>query len=185
MLELFTFPEETEQAAWKEIKAYADEYGVEVFQPDINHEQHAICYNKDMFLQSQRMSTLFLLSSKVFILITLFISGIFIMAVKNLSELSSYSRKYEFLNSMGMKNKAKKRNLNFEIQSSPNIALFMGLCLSIVYVVTYAHWYLLNGQRIAVIFWKYWCGIVIVYVIIQLLIQRIFVEYMYRRIEKI
>lgn len=185
MLELFSFPEETGKEAWKEIKAYADENGVEVFQPDPYHARHAVCYNKEVFLHDQRMSTLFLLSSKLFILITLFVSGIFIMAVKNLSELSLYARRYEFLNSMGMKRKAQKKNLSFEIQSSPNIALSVSVCLAIVYALTYAYWYMLNGKKVADSFWKYWCGIVIVYIIIQLLVQRIFVEYMHRRIDKI
>ncbi len=131
MLELFSFPEETVQRAWEKIKANADEDGVEVFQPDAYHARHAVCYNRDVFLKGQRMSTLFLLSSKLFILITLFVSGVFIMAVKNLSELSSYARKYEFLNSMGMRKKAKKRNLSFEVQSPPDIALIISYFSSV------------------------------------------------------
>lgn len=185
MLELFVFPGETEQQAWKEIKKYADEKGIEVFQPDIAHERHAACYNKNVFLQGQRMYTLFLLSSKLFILITLFVSGIFIMAVKNLSELSSYVRRYEFLNSMGMRKKAQKKNLSFELQGSPNIALIMGVCLAAVYALTFGYQYFLSGQELEIEFWKYWGGIVFCYVVVELVIQRVFVVYMYRRLKRV
>lgn len=184
MLELFAFPEETEYEAWKEIRAYADKNGVKVFQPDPYHTQHAVCYNRDVFLKGQKMSTLFLLSSKLFILITLFVSGIFIMAVKNLSELSAYARRYEFLNSMGMKRKAQKKNLSFEIQSPPGIALAVGACLAVVYALTEAYWYILNGQKLAGDFWKYWCGIAAVYIVTELIVQRLFAEYIYKRLKK-
>lgn len=185
MLELFVFPGETEQQAWTEIKGYADENGVEVFQPDAAHERHAACYNKNVFRQGQRMYTLFLLSSKLFILITLFVSGIFIMAVKNLSELSFYARKYEFLNSMGMLKKMQKKYLSFELQSSPNIALIMGVCFATVYALTFGYQYILSGQELDIEFWKYWGGIVVCYVVIESVVQRVFVVYMRGRLKKI
>lgn len=128
------------------------------------------------------MSTLFLLSSKLFILITLFVSGVFIMAVRNLSELSSYVRRYEFLDSMGMKKKAQKRNLCFEIQSPPDIALAAGVILAMVYTLTYAYWYILNGQKPDADFWRYWGGIAAVYLVTQMIVQKMFAEYMYRRL---
>ena len=51
-----------------------------------------ICYDKTVFLKEQKASNIFLLFSKLFILITLLISGAFIMVVKNLAEMSSYQR---------------------------------------------------------------------------------------------
>lgn len=184
MLELFSFPEETMINAWEEIRTYAEQNGVEVFQPDIYHEQHAVCYNKAVFLQGQKMSIMFLLFSKIFILITLFVSGIFIVGVKNLSELSSYARKYEFLNSMGMWEKAKKKNFIFEVQSAPYIALTLSACLAVVYMLTYAYWYTLNGQKLKMEFVRCWCGIVIFYFLVELIVQRVLAGYLYRRLKK-
>ena len=87
MLEVFSFPKTKEQMAWKEIKDHADKEGITVFQPDDSHSPHAICYNKTVFLKEQKISNIFLLFSKLFILITLLISGVFIMVVKNLAEM--------------------------------------------------------------------------------------------------
>ncbi len=65
------------------------------------------------FLKEQKISNIFLLFSKLFILITLLISGVFIMVVKNLAEMSSYQRRYEFFHSMGMKQKRTKEEFKF------------------------------------------------------------------------
>ena len=75
------------------------------------------------------------------------------MVVKNLAEMSSYQRRYEFFHSMGMKQKEQKKNLSFEICSVGNIALGTGICL-------------LLG----------------IYIIIQIVVQKLFVRYVNKRI---
>ena len=182
MLEAFSFPKTKEQMAWKEIKDHADKEGITVFQPDDSHSPHAICYNKTVFLKEQKISNIFLLFSKLFILITLLISGVFIMVVKNLAEMSSYQRRYEFFHSMGMKQKEQKKNLSFEICSVGNIALGTGICLALLYVMTYSHWYEAMGEKISTAFWSYWLKLVGIYIIIQIVVQKLFVRYVNKRI---
>ena len=182
MLEVFSFPKTKEQMAWKEIKDHADKEGITVFQPDDSHSSHAICYNKTVFLKEQKISNIFLLFSKLFILITLLISGVFIMVVKNLAEMSSYQRRYEFFHSMGMKQKEQKKNLSFEICSVGNIALGTGICLALLYVMTYSHWYEAMGEKISTAFWSYWLKLVGIYIIIQIVVQKLFVRYVNKRI---
>ena len=182
VLEVFKFPKDTEQAAWKEIKSYIEKNGVEVFQPDIVYPPHAICYDKTVFLKEQRLNILFLLSSKIFILLSLLLSGSFIMMIKNLSEISLYVRRYEFLNTMGMKKKEQKQNLRFEVQSVSNIALFVSISMAIVYVLMYVHWNILNGKIIKLTFWKYWGCMAGFYVVVQIFIQHLFAMYIYRRV---
>lgn len=182
MLEAFSFPKTKEQMAWKEIKDHADKEGITVFQPDDSHSPHAICYNKTVFLKEQKISNIFLLFSKLFILITLLISGVFIMVVKNLAEMSSYQRRYEFFYSMGMKQKEQKKILSFEICSVANIALGTGICLALLYVMTYLHWYDAMGEKISTTFWIYWLKLVGIYIIIQIVVQKLFVRYVNKRI---
>ena len=182
MLEAFSFPKTKEQMAWKEIKDHADKEGITVFQPDDSHSPHAICYDKTVFLKEQKASNIFLLFSKLFILITLLISGTFIMVVKNLAEMSSYQRRYEFFHSMGMKQKEQKKILSFEICSVANIALGTGICLALLYVMTYLHWYDAMGEKISTTFWSYWLKLVGIYIIIQIVVQKLFVRYVNKRI---
>ena len=182
MLEAFSFPKTKEQMAWKEIKCHADKEGITVFQPDDSHSPHAICYDKTVFLKEQKASNIFLLFSKLFILITLLISCAFIMVVKNLAEMSSYQRRYEFFHSMGMKQKEQKKILSFEICSVANIALGTGICLALLYVMTYLHWYDAMGEKISTTFWIYWLKLVGIYIIIQIVVQKLFVRYVNKRI---
>ena len=168
--------------AWKEIKCHADKEGITVFQPDDSHSPHAICYDKTVFLKEQKASNIFLLFSKLFILITLLISGAFIMVVKNLAEMSSYQRHHEFFYSMGMKQKEQKKILSFEICSVANIALGTGICLALLYVMTYLHWYDAMGEKISTTFWIYWLKLVGIYIIIQIVVQKLFVRYVNKRI---
>ena len=182
MLEVFSFPTTKEQMAWKKIKDHADKEGITVFQPDDSHSPHAICYNKTVFLKEQKISNIFLLFSKLFILIALLISGVFIMVVKNLAEMSSYQRRYECFHSMGMKQKEQKKNLSFEICSVGNIALGTGICLALLYVMTYSHWYEAMGEKISTAFWSYWLKLVGIYIIIQIVVQKLFVRYVNKRI---
>ena len=74
--------------------------------------------------------------------------------------MSSYQRRYEFFHSMGMKQKEQKKNLSFEICSVGNIALGTGICLALLYVMTYSHWYEAMGEKISTAFWSYWLKLV-------------------------
>ena len=184
VLELFSFPKDKEQIAWQEIKKYADKNGVKVFQPDDSHSAHAIRYNKTVFLEEQKVSNIFLLASKIFIMASLLVSSIFIMMIKNLSELSSYQRRYEFFYCMGMRKKAQKKLLNFEVESIGWLAMGWGIIFAYIYVLTYAHYYDSMGEKILINYWKYWGIIVVGYSSIQIVIQKIFSKYMYKRVSK-
>ena len=87
-----------------------------------------------------------------------------------------------FLHSMGMKQKEQKKNLSFEICSVGNIALGTGICLALLYVMTYSHWYEAMGEKISTAFWSYWLKLVGIYIIIQIVVQKLFVRYVNKRI---
>lgn len=185
VLELFTFPKENRENAWKELRNQADKEGVEVYQnANSGKARISICFGTDEFLQNQKMNTIFKVSSKLFILISLFFSAVFIMAIKVLFDLPFYQRKYEFLNRMGMRKREKRKNLRSEIQSIFNIALGSGVVLVIIYVWTVVDLYKQNGQNLNDGFWKYWMIIMGVYLIVYQAIQSLFVRYMNWRVEE-
>ena len=83
---------------------------------------------------------------------------------------------------MCMKQKEQKKNLSFEICSVGNIALGTGICLALLYVMTYSHWYEAMGEKISTAFWSYWLKLVGIYIIIQIVVQKLFVRYVNKRI---
>ena len=70
------------------------------------------------------------------------------MVVKNLAEMSSYQRRYEFYHSMGMIQKELKKNLSFEICSVGNIVLGTCIWFAHLYLMTYSDWYEALGDMI-------------------------------------
>ena len=69
-----------------------------------------------------------------------------------------------------MKQKEQKKILSFEICSVANIALGTGICLALLYVMTYLHWYDAMGEKISTTFWIYWLKLVGIYIIIQIVV---------------
>lgn len=181
ILDLFIFPARNREAAWKELKAYADENGVEEFRGISG--QNAL-YDTEQFLSGEKMRELFKFSSKLFILVSLFISAFFVMGIKTLAELPSYERRYEFLSCMGMKKRMGERTLRFEIQSIANIALGAGLCMAIIYVRAFVIRSERFGTNVTPTFWKYWAILVAGYILIEYFMHRLFAGYVIRRLRK-
>lgn len=182
MLELFTFPSNYEEKAWEELKAYADENGVEEIEQGLI--DHSIIYDTEQFLTGEKMRQLFSFASKLFILVFLFVSAFFVMGLRSLLEVPSYQKRYDFLECMGMKRRMREKTLRFEIQCIANVALGAGLCLAIIYVRSYVILQERSGINIELEFWKYWAVIVVSYILIEYLIQRLFVRYVICRLRK-
>lgn len=170
-LNLFTFPTKNREKAWKELKAYIDENGVEEI------KGHSVVYNTEEFLMGVKMRQLFVLTSKLFILVSLFISAFFVMGLWTLLEVPAYRRRYEFLECMGMKNRMLERTLRFETQCISNIALAAGICMAIIYARSYVVLQSRSGTVVKPEFWKYWIVLEVGYILIEYLIQRLFVRY--------
>ncbi len=181
VLKLFTFPSANRAKAWKELKAYADENGVKEFQGSTS--QNAL-YGTEQFLIGEKMRQLFKLASKLFILVSLFISAFFVMGIKTLSELTSYEKRYEFLNCMGMKKRMREKTLRFEIQSIANIALGAGLCMAIIYARAFVIRSERYGTNVTMTFWKYWLALIAGYILIEYFMHRLFARYVICRLRK-
>ena len=103
------------------------------------------------------------------------------MVVKNLAEMSSYQRRYEFFHSMGMKQKEQKKNLSNQNCSVGNKAIGTGITLTLIYVMTYSHWYEAMGEKLSTAFWSYWLKLVAINIINQIVVQKLFVRYVNKR----
>ena len=128
---------------------------------------------------------LFSLSSKLFLMMALFISAFFVNGIKILSELSGYERRYEFLRCMGMKQKQRRKTIRFETQMLSDIALFATVMMGIVYVLSY-EWRCASKDAgsLDVTFWMYWILIVGIYLLADRLVQWLFAQYVIKRVEK-
>lgn len=181
MLELFSFPKDAKRQACKELEKYASKNGVEEIS---KMRPQKSLYITDQFLRTRWMQLFFNISSKLFILISLFISGIFVMGIKILSELPAYSKRYSFLECMGMRERERKKTIRFEVQSIFNIALGAGLVISIVYADAYLKQSISEGVVLGSFFWKCWGMIVSGYILIEYGMGRLYARYVYWRLRK-
>lgn len=181
VLELFTFPSGKRDKAYQEIESYYEKEGVKESEIQTITK---LLYGTDVFLEAIKMRHLFVLSSKIFLLVALFISAFFVTGIKTLSELELYQRKYEFLDCMGMKKKMQRKQIRFETQILSNIAEFVCLLMAVFYVISYK--YSLDRQSTPLNdgFWIYWIPILLIFILINHLIQRLFSWYMIRRLGK-
>lgn len=175
VLRLFTFSGKRKENAWKELSEYQKECGVK---NDSDTRMESYLYGTEEYLIGQKMRVLFSLSSKLFLMMALFISAFFVNGIKILSELSGYERRYEFLRCMGMKQKQRRKTIRFETQMLSDIALFATVMMGIVYVLSY-EWRCASKDAgsLDVTFWMYWILIVGIYLLADRLVQWLFAQY--------
>ena len=180
MLFLFNFPSGKRGEATKELKAYDKENGIK--NKDIYMLESSL-YNTEEYVIGQKMRTVFSLSSKLFLMADLLISGFFVVGLKTLSEMGSFRRRYDFLNCMGMKAKGQGKNIRFETRILTTISVGASLVMGLLYVGSYAYQKIKAGDTgIDVQFWKYWIGIVVIYLIVVYLIQELFARYVIHKL---
>lgn len=182
VLNLFTFSSRNREKAWKSLFSYDKQNGVKNCN---DSPMESYLYGTEEYLVGQKMRVLFSLSSKLFLMAALFISGFFVNGIKMLSELPGYERRYEFLRCMGMKKKIRRKNIRFEMKILSNIALLSTLVMSVIYVLSYRYRLMeKDAGGLDNVFWKYWILIIGVYVLTEYLVQLLFAKYVIRRVEK-
>ena len=98
--------------------------------------------------------------------------------IKTISELPSYRKRYEFLECMGIRRKMRKKTISIEIQSIPDIAVFSAAILSVPYLQMHILRQNSRGIVLDKKIWLYWFAIVMVYLGIEYVFQKIFAIYM-------
>ena len=140
-------------------------------------------YITDQYLKSQKMRALFSMSSKIFLIIALILSGFFIMSLKTLTEFPALQKRYEFFKCMGMRENQLKWNTFFEIKILGRIAESVSLVTGILYVGAFIHKQKLAGG-ISNVFFKYWIILVVSYILLNEIIQEVFARYILRKLKE-
>lgn len=181
-LYLFTFPTGKRTEVTEKLKKYDEKYGIKNKETKM---MESSLYNTEEYLTGQKMRAVFSLSSKLFLMVSLLISGAFVVGLKTLSEIASFRRRYDFLNYMGMKKKIQRKNIRFETKILTMISVGASFVMGLIYAVSYIYERQAAGDDVVGLeFWKYWIGIVVVYMIVVYLIQQMFGWYVIRRLEK-
>lgn len=181
-LYLFTFPTGKRTEVTEKLKKYDEKYGIKNKETKM---MESSLYNTEEYLTGQKMRAVFSLSSKLFLMVSLLISGAFVVGLKTLSEIASLRRRYDFLNYMGMKKKIQRKNIRFETKILTMISVGASFVMGLIYAVSYIYERQAAGDDVVGLeFWKYWIGIVVVYMIVVYLIQQMFGWYVIRRLEK-
>ena len=177
-LELFTFPTTRREPVCQKLKQYNKKSSYH----EIGKLQNNL-YITDQYLKSQKMRALFSMSSKIFLIIALILSGFFIMSLKTLTEFPALQKRFEFFKCMGMRENQLKWNTFFEIKILGRIAESVSLVTGILYVGAFIHKQKLAGG-ISNVFFKYWIILVVSYILLNEIIQEIFARYILRKLKE-
>lgn len=178
-LVLFQIPEKHKAQTEGKLNSYIEKNGVEEF-----GRMQSISYSTDKIIDGIENRNLFQFSSKIFIVIALLISSIFILKMKAMSEANMTVRRYSFLNSMGMRRKKRIHNIRFEIRSIALVSLTCGLFMGVDYAILNWDSYRIMGEELPVEYWKMWGIVTGIYLTIQILGMEWTARSTSRRVEK-
>ena len=177
-LELFIFPTTRREQVCQKLKQYNKKSSYH----EIGKLQNNL-YITDQYLKSQKMRALFSMSSKIFLIIALILSGFFIMSLKTLTEFPALQKRFEFFKCMGMRENQLKWNTFFEIKILGQIAESVSLVTGFLYVGAFIHKQKLAGI-ISNVFFKYWIILVVSYILLNEIIQEVFARYILRKLKE-
>ena len=175
MLELFTFPREHEAKATEELKNYVKQYGVQ--DEGRTKTAQSSCYITGEFCDMLEKTDIFTITSKLFIVMTLFVSGKLVLMIKTMAEIPSCQKRYEFLEHMGIRRKMRKKVIRAEVKSIPRIASLSAALLSVAYVRMYIICEGKTGARPAKDIWGYWLALLFLYLMAGEIVQSLFSLY--------
>ena len=124
-------------------------------------------YITDEFLKTVKKGDIFKITNKIFIIIALLISSIFVSAIKAASDLRYYRKEKEFLQCMGIHEKNLEKNFDVEIQILSWISLITATILSAAYMIMNIH---IESERGVIYGYKIWIYWLVIYVYIGLCI---------------
>ena len=104
--------------------------------------------------------------------------------IRIMFEVPYYRRRYEFLDRMGIREKKRRVTLRAEIQSVPMIAVVSAALLSAGYLKMHIVKRDTEGIVLGKEVWLYWGGIILTYIAVSYLVQRIFAFYVKRKLQK-
>lgn len=181
LLQMFTFPEEAKEEAYQELKSYAEQYGVK--ETGFTSTPQKYLYITEEFVADMEKTDLFIITNKLFLILALFVSGLFVLMIKTMAEIPYYKQRYQFLDCMGIKGRARRKTLSAEVQSTPVIAVVAAAVLSAGYMEMHILTEDFRGVVLGAKVWAYWGILVLGYVLLEYLAQKVFVLYVSRKIK--
>ena len=181
-LTLFAFPNESKEKATAKIKKYAKIHGPNDF--ELTDTPQSTLYITDEFLKTVKKGDIFKITNKIFIIIALLISSIFVSAIKAASDLQYYRKEKEFLQCMGIHEKIWKKIFDVEIQILSWISLIMATILSAAYMIMNIHIESERGVIYGYKIWIYWLVILCLYWFMHYILQRIVTRYARKNVER-
>lgn len=181
-LTLFAFPNESKEKATAKIKKYAKIHGPNDF--ELTDTPQSTLYITDEFLKTVKKGDIFKITNKIFIIIALLISSIFVSAIKAASDLRYYRKEKEFLQCMGIHEKIWKKIFDVEIQILSWISLITATILSAAYMIMNIHIESERGVIYGYKIWIYWLVILCLYWFMHYILQRIVTRYARKNVER-
>ena len=181
-LTLFAFPNESKEKATAKIKKYAKIHGPNDF--ELTDTPQSTLYITDEFLKTVKKGDIFKITNKIFIIIALLISSIFVSAIKAASDLQYYRKEKEFLQCMGIHEKIWKKIFDVEIQILSWISLITATILSAAYMIMNIHIESERGVIYGYKIWIYWLVILCLYWFMHYILQRIVTRYARKNVER-
>lgn len=175
---LMNVPEENQKAFEKELKQYIKKNGI------VNESKYGrerILYESPQIKIEKKAENILKITINLFVMVLLNIGSIFIMGMKTSSNLGIFLRKYDFLNSMGMRKKELKKNIGKEILSVLNLPLILSCATGTIFMIRL---FLVRkmGLMEILFFMKYYGVIVAVYLLLQILSAWCMKSYLVRRV---
>lgn len=173
MLEVFDFPKEQSKKACKDLEKYVSSYGVKDSEWTI--QKQSSLYITEQTINELEKLDIFKITNKLFIMITLFMSGLLALTIKTVSEIPYFSKRYEFLTYMGIRKRMRNKTISIEIQCIPTVAVISAALLSGLYLHMHIIRESSRGVDLGGAIWLYWIMILFVYLITQYIAQKLLV----------
>lgn len=161
-LALLCIPEENRPQAGKELQNYSENYGVE----EMSSLQENY-YDVNQVVDGIEKRSLFQISSKLLLILSLLFSSVFIVKIKAMSDEESMQKRYTFLSSMGMYVEQRRKTARFEVLCTAVIPLLFGVVYGVNYNVQYWKMLMASGYDMSSDYIK----ILVIYLILYFALQ--------------
>lgn len=173
VMTMFTFAKREKEKALSELKKYVAKYGIKDF--GLTNTTQRTLYGTDEFVEMVKKENIFKITNKIFMILTLLISSIFVTVIKSTAEVTNYRKQKEFLVCMGIHEKEWEQILNTEIQILSWISLMAATFLSSLYMLMNIHVEKEKGIVYGSNIWMYWSIILCLYWLLHYVMQRVVV----------
>lgn len=178
ILVLLSIPEKSRKQCSEDLEKYISKQESTILEESIGNR----IYFADDMRESVKMASIMNIMVSLFLILTLYISGIFVIGMKTLSEIPAYRSRYNFLKCMGMTKKVRKQTMSREILGILNLPVWISYIFGIVFVIRLTQVRGLSSSEMTV-FYQKWGSIVLLYLTVQLGVVWLMRCYLIREVE--